>query len=806
MYFSAGTSGLVHVVIVAASLGVLPAVELAFGDRFGRGSPRDVLSYEERSDFQSKFSTGALTDTPGETIEDENASGIDPDDNVDSLSSGEFGFDEVGDSSQTDSRRGAPDALRELNQPAGGAGQGEDQAKEASLAGERENEGDTGDSENPGEATREIVVFVNLRPEPEPDREAIEPEPARQAGPTDTAAAIAADTAGDVLQQLAALDQNAPDVAPDSLRAGDPDATADGETSQGRESAAEATEAVAPESGEIAPVGGIAAAQSEIEGGLPDSVPLKDDNALAATRATAAIDQSETPSGVVEASERTTAVQAATGQPGLPDMGPEVRPKNEPIPADATPQPQKTVAVPLKGVTGDQIPAPQIRDHQQLQEPEQTGTSLARLGSQLAGVAEQRDGLIGKNNDTAQTQVKVAEGLPDAQQLARRADERRDGAPDSQIERAEKSKKSDLAGTEIAAIQPGETFQAPDRNEIDRPALRDGEDDPLAKVIAAIAGDDAELARALSDPSPFDTIGGAPDPGTQRTNEILEKAADAGLAQAQTKLAKRYLLGLVDGSDPERLVELLRNAAERGDEEAQLMLGALFADGRIVPQDKIQAHVFFDLAAAQGSEEANEILPVLERQMAPTEIVDSRRLAREYKRLLDAVAQPRARGSLGEGLRDELLEAAAAGNTAKIAELLSRGADLEGDDTSGRTAVINAAWRGRTEVVDLLVELGADFNVTDNDGRTAVSWAASNGHNDIVEKLVEAGARPNVVDNDGLTPLMRAAWNGHDTIVRILIEAGARPTMTDASGKSALDYAIEGRHLDVARTLRSFGA
>lgn len=380
------------------------------------------------------------------------------------------------------------------------------------------------------------------------------------------------------------------------------------------------------------------------------------------------------------------------------------------------------------------------------------------------------------------------------------------GAPESELERAEKSEDSDLSGTEIAAIQPGETFRAPETNEFDRPALRDGEDDPLAKVIAAIAGDDEKLARALSDPSPFDTIGGLPDPGTQRTNDVLEKAAEAGLARAQTKLAKRHLLGMVDGSNPEELVELLLNAAERGDVEAQLMLGALFADGRIVPQDTVQSHVFFDLAAAQGSEEAKEILPVLQRQMAPREIADSRQLAREYKRLLDAVAKPRARGSSGDGLRDELLEAAAAGNTAKIAELLSRGADLEGNDTSGRTAVINASWRGHTEVVELLVEMGADFNVTDYEGRTAVSWAASNGHTDIVRKLVEAGARPNVVDREGLTPLIRAAWNGHDSIVRLLIESGARPNLKDENGKSALDYAIEGGHRDVARTLRSFGA
>jgi len=806
MYFSAGTSGLVHIIVVAASLGTLPAIELAFGDRFGRGATRDVLSYEESNEFQSKFSTGALTDKPGETIEDETASGIDPDDDVDSISSGDFGFDEPGESTQTDTRRGAPDALRQLNEPAGGAGQGLDQAAEASLEGDLENEGDTGEAEEAGEATREIVIFVNLRPEPEPDQEVVEAEPAREAGPTDTPAPIASDSVGEALEQLAALDQSDPIIEPEEQRAGDPEAPTEDGTAAGRESTIDPTKAVAPELGEISESGGTEAAKADVEGGLPESLPLANENALASTRATAAVNLADTASGITDVSDQTTAVQAATGQPGLPDAGPDTKPKDEPVPPDVTTQPQITVAVPLKGIPGALTPAPQIKDHQQLREPEEVGTSLARIGSKLAGVAEQEDGLIGQNNDTPQQQVKIAEGLPDAPQLARRADEVRDGAPESALERAEKSDVADPNATEIAAIRPGEAFRAPDSNEFDRPALREGEDDPLAKVIAVIAGEDEALARAFSDPTPFDTIGGIPDPGTQRTNDVLEKAADAGLAKAQTKLAKRTLLGLVDGSDPEKLVELLRNAAERGEEEAQLMLGALFADGRIVPKDTVQSHVFFDLAAAQGSTEANEILPVLERQMAPREIVDSRRLAREYKRLLDAVAQPRARGSAGAGLRDELLDAAAAGNTAKIAELLSRGADLEGNDTSGRTAVINAAWRGRTEVVDLLVELGADFNVTDYDGRTAVSWAASNGHQDIVKKLVEAGARPNVIDRDGLTPLMRAAWNGHDTIVRLLIESGARTSMTDGNGKSALDYAIEGKHRNVARTLRSFGA
>jgi hypothetical protein len=109
MYFSTGTSGIIHTVVVAASLFSLPALELAFGDRFGRGEARDVLNYGEATDFQSKFSSGALTRESDEAEAEETASGIDPDSASDTDSSGEFGFDEIGDADQTNSRFGSPD-------------------------------------------------------------------------------------------------------------------------------------------------------------------------------------------------------------------------------------------------------------------------------------------------------------------------------------------------------------------------------------------------------------------------------------------------------------------------------------------------------------------------------------------------------------------------------------------------------------------------------------------------------------------------------------------------------------------------
>ena len=136
MYFSAGTSGLVHTVVVAVSLFSIPAIELAFGDRFGQGQTHDVLTYGESSDFQSKFSSGALTRASEDETADSTESGIDPDSNSDTNSSGEFGFDEVGDADKKDSRFGSPDEEVASDDPAGGAGRGTDKALEAASTGD----------------------------------------------------------------------------------------------------------------------------------------------------------------------------------------------------------------------------------------------------------------------------------------------------------------------------------------------------------------------------------------------------------------------------------------------------------------------------------------------------------------------------------------------------------------------------------------------------------------------------------------------------------------------------------------------
>ncbi|MBO6784704.1 MAG: hypothetical protein JJ899_15720, partial [Alphaproteobacteria bacterium] len=678
MYVSAGTSGLIHATVVAASLFSLPAIEIVFGDVFGRAPAQEVLTYGEGGDFQSKFTSGALTTEEGEATSDETESGIDPDDNAATDSSGDSGFDEAGDSDRTDSRFGSPDALVETESVSGDEGTGEELTAEAASEGELNKAGGAGEAEEVSEpTTREIIVFVNLAPDPK--AEPADTQPALREGPAETPSQFTSEAGGEAPVEVAALAEGDEQNLSETPPPGDTKGLEDGETETGRQSEGEPTAAAGPIEGELSPPDAPATFETEVEGGAPEDLPESETATLAPSQTTVARNPAEELSGTNTPTEDTTVLEQAEGSPGLPDLVNDVEPLDAPLASDAEPQPELAETVPGKNIEGFDTPATPTEERDDLLQPDVPGNALARIGGQASGLEEEIEGERGPLNETAQSAVEIAEGTADAQRVASPNEETRDGILEDGVKDAEDVEDTSVPSNQVASLDPGEQFRAPDIGAQDRAALLRGEDDPLAEVIASIAGNDEELARVLIEGQVAEPPGGRLTRGQLRINDVLEQASEAGLARAKTLLAKRYLLGLIEGREPEDVVELLRNAAERGDEEAQLLLGVLFADGRIVPKDLIQSHVFFELAANQGNEDANDMLPVLERQMEPREVVDSRRLAREYRLLLDATADARSRGTAGEGLRDQLLDAAAAGNTAKIAQLLSRGADLEGE-------------------------------------------------------------------------------------------------------------------------------
>src|ERR1035438_4771071 len=71
----------------------------------------------------------------------------------------------------------------------------------------------------------------------------------------------------------------------------------------------------------------------------------------------------------------------------------------------------------------------------------------------------------------------------------------------------------------------------------------------------------------------------------------------------------------------------------------------------------------------------------------------------------------------------ELLEAASKGATAKVGELLAKGASLGAKDKNGRTALMLAAQHGHAGTVRALLEKGASADDRDARGYTAYGLA-----------------------------------------------------------------------------------
>src|ERR1035438_5543397 len=82
----------------------------------------------------------------------------------------------------------------------------------------------------------------------------------------------------------------------------------------------------------------------------------------------------------------------------------------------------------------------------------------------------------------------------------------------------------------------------------------------------------------------------------------------------------------------------------------------------------------------------------------------------------------------------ELLDAASKGLTAKVGELLAKGASLGARDKNGRTALMLAAQHGHAETVRVLLAKGASADDRDARGYTAYGLAM----------FSPAGARPGI--------------------------------------------------------------
>jgi ankyrin repeat protein len=156
-------------------------------------------------------------------------------------------------------------------------------------------------------------------------------------------------------------------------------------------------------------------------------------------------------------------------------------------------------------------------------------------------------------------------------------------------------------------------------------------------------------------------------------------------------------------------------------------------------------------------------------------------------------------------LDNQLIVAAARGDTAAVQQLLQQGAHIEATDKWGSTPLLQAVQNGKIEVVKLLLGKGANIEAASGDG-TSLILAAAAGNIEIVQVLLEKGANTGATDGSGDTALLKAVNRRDNNLVKLLLEKGANTQAKNRNGFMALYLAASGGNVEGVKLLLEKGA
>lgn len=159
----------------------------------------------------------------------------------------------------------------------------------------------------------------------------------------------------------------------------------------------------------------------------------------------------------------------------------------------------------------------------------------------------------------------------------------------------------------------------------------------------------------------------------------------------------------------------------------------------------------------------------------------------------------------------QLHDAAARNDTSGIKRLLGRGADIEGRDRHGRTALLVATHRNAIEAARVLIEAGADVNAMDDISDSPYLYAGAEGRLEILRMTLAHGADLGSVNRYGGTALIPAAHHGHVETVRLLLGTATDIDHINHLGWTALLEAIilgdgSQTYIDIVQLLLEAGA
>ena len=154
---------------------------------------------------------------------------------------------------------------------------------------------------------------------------------------------------------------------------------------------------------------------------------------------------------------------------------------------------------------------------------------------------------------------------------------------------------------------------------------------------------------------------------------------------------------------------------------------------------------------------------------------------------------------------NQLFWAAHYGDTEKVREIISSGAEVNEQDDEGETPLHIAVVESHLQTAQDLVAAGAKVDVRDYNGYTPLYLAARADNHKIVQMLASHGADVEYKDKNGFTPLHIAAFDGNIEVVKELIRLGG-DVNAKARGYTPLDVALVAGHDSTVSALVVEGA